>query len=132
MHFPTVQMLITIEGPRSVREKRQVLLLHGLLHAHHRVKICNVPGHILIVKLLRELKRIQQEEDQCAAGVDVAAIWKSRVGKKAGKCIVCGSSEHNKDSCPRSLPQPPSFQPTCSRCGGPHLGRLCVEVPALN
>lgn len=44
---------------------------------------------------------------------------------KAGACMICGSGEHSKDDCPRFDREWGGFVPTCSLCGGPHLGKDC-------
>ena len=44
---------------------------------------------------------------------------------KAGACLICGSSDHSKDECPRFDREWSGFVPTCSVCGGPHLGKDC-------
>ena len=46
---------------------------------------------------------------------------------KAGVCLICGSSSHNKDGCPEFNSSRKNFLPTCSICGGNHLGKDCDQ-----
>lgn len=56
--------------------------------------------------------------------------WCGRMGHlenscwaKVGACLICGSSEHDKDRCPSNR-----YLPQCSNCGGAHLGRDCDQL----
>ena len=47
---------------------------------------------------------------------------------KLGACTLCGSANHKRDECSKFKKQrdyPTS--PTCSLCGGPHLGKNCCN-----
>lgn len=46
---------------------------------------------------------------------------------KTGACLICGSGAHNKDGCPRYDSGWGGFKPSCSSCGGPHLGKDCDQ-----
>lgn len=46
---------------------------------------------------------------------------------KIGACMICGSSDHSKDECSRFDRDWSGFEPRCSLCGGPHLGKDCDE-----
>ena len=49
-----------------------------------------------------------------------------RCWAKVGACLICGSSGHKKEMCPRyEAPRIDNFVPTCSLCGGSHLGQDC-------
>lgn len=44
---------------------------------------------------------------------------------KSGACLICGSNAHGKDRCPKYDSGWSGFKPSCSVCGGPHLGKDC-------
>ena len=45
--------------------------------------------------------------------------------RKNGACLICGSTSHLLTECPSFKSRVP--QPTCSGCGGPHLGKDCTN-----
>lgn len=49
----------------------------------------------------------------------------NRCWDKAGCCRICGSSEHHKNECPRFDSAWGTFEPVCSVCNGPHIGKEC-------
>ena len=49
--------------------------------------------------------------------------------EKSGACIICGSAEHDRKSCPKLDSAALNFHPVCSLCKGPHLGRDCTRHP---
>lgn len=61
--------------------------------------------------------------------------WCGRVGHretncwvKLGACLICGSSEHERETCPRFHSGRNSFAPECSVCGEGHLGKDCMKT----
>lgn len=48
---------------------------------------------------------------------------------KSNSCLICGSSEHHREACPKFLAEWNGFKPCCSRCRGTHLGMDCPERP---
>lgn len=46
---------------------------------------------------------------------------------KTGACNICGSTNHDRNGCPRFDSSWSGFSPKCSGCGGPHLGRDCDQ-----
>lgn len=59
--------------------------------------------------------RIGHEEESC---------W-----RKIGACLICGSKEHDRDSCPKVLEEREVHKPHCSFCGGGHIGIECKLKP---
>lgn len=56
-----------------------------------------------------------------------ASCW-----NKAGSCLICGSVNHYKDGCPNFESGWRNFNPICSNCGGPHIGRDCRSQHVSN
>ena len=48
---------------------------------------------------------------------------------KAGFCLICGDDKHPKERCPKyKETEVENFSPTCSVCGGDHLGKGCPRL----
>ena len=52
-----------------------------------------------------------------------------RCWEKLGACIICGSTSHVKEQCPKYEAAFSGFKPVCSICSGSHLGRDCTANP---
>lgn len=47
---------------------------------------------------------------------------------KNGLCLICGSRQHEKRTCPKYDADWKGFAPSCSRCKGEHLGKDCDQL----
>ena len=70
----------------------------------------------------------------CSSAVKPGCTWCHRRGhqevncwRRRGLCLICGS-HHRMNDCPQYIPSTPLVRPTCSSCGGGHLGKDCGRV----